>query len=258
MHYWRLSALVMAQYPLNTVIWLVFATIYHLSSIGILWAMLQRFPVLGGWTFPEMFFLYTLWNMAHGLYAITLAKVYWLSRHVREGRFDIFQIRPVGALFQVITTPEGISLQDPVIAVVLFVVAVGQLHVTLTATDLALLPAIVVGGALVKGGLLLAVYALSFWAVRMDAGRQLLETLEVQFVRFPLSIYPQPVQWFFSFVVPFAFVSFVPAQLILHKDTVALLNPQLGYVTPAVGVAVFAAGYLLWRIGLRRYQSTGS
>jgi len=94
--------------------------------------------------------------------------------------------------------------------------------------------------------------------VRMDAGRQLLETLEVQFVRFPLSIYPQPVQWCFSFVVPFAFVSFVPAELILHKDTVALLNPQLGYLTPAVGVAVFAAGYLLWRIGLRRYQSTGS
>lgn len=256
--YWRLGGLIMGQYRLNAAIWLVFSTIYHLSSVGILWAMLQRFPQLGGWTFPEMFFLYALWNLAHGVYAVTLGKVYLLPRQVRDGRFDIFQVRPVNALFQVITTPEAISIHDPIVGVILFTIAAQLLHASLGWADVLLLPWIVLGAALIKGSLLVAIYALTFAAVRMDAGRLLLETIEIELVRFPLSIYPRAVQWAFSFIVPIAFVSFIPAQLVLHKDTSPVVAPELGYLTPLVGLVTFFAGYWLWRLGLRRYQSTGS
>lgn len=144
------------------------------------------------------------------------------------------------------------------VALVLFAIAAYQLNAPLGPADLLLIPWIVIGGPPIKGGLLVAVYAITFIAVRMDAGRMLLETVEIEFVRFPLSIYPRAVQWAFSFILPFAFISFIPAQLVLRKDTTPVVAPELGYLTPLVGLATFLVAYFLWRMGLRRYASTGS
>ena len=257
--HWRLSFRIMAQYPLNLFVWMLFGFLYHAASVAILWAMLQRFPALVGWTFAEMFFLYSLWNLAHGLYSLTLGKVTALPRLIREGLFDRFLIRPVGPLFQLITLPEGITIDDLLVGIGLFAVAQAQAGFHWSTRTVLWLVAILAGAALIKGGLLLALSTLSFWAVRTDAARMLLETVELEFVRFPLTIFPRAAQWILTFVVPLAFVAFLPAQLLLEKDAgSALLRPQLGMLTPAVGLVTFAAAYLFWRLGLLMYQGTGS
>jgi ABC-type uncharacterized transport system permease subunit len=45
----------------------------------------------------------------------------------------------------------------------------------------------------------------------------------------------------------------------LHKSETGLhLNPNVGLLTPAVGLVCAALGYAFWRIGINRYQGTGS
>jgi ABC-type uncharacterized transport system permease subunit len=45
----------------------------------------------------------------------------------------------------------------------------------------------------------------------------------------------------------------------LHKtDTGLHLGPAIGLLTPAIGLAWFAAAYAFWLVGLRHYQGTGS
>lgn len=259
-HFWRLNLLVMGQYPLNLTIWFAWGFMYHFASIGILWAMMQQFPTLAGWTFAEMFFLYGLWSVAHGLYALTLGKVNAVSRLVRAGLFDRFLIRPVDPLFQVVTMPQGITVDDLLWGIALFTVAQHQVDLQWTWQTALLLPVILAGGMLIKGGLLLALSTVSFWVVRMEAARLLLETVETEFIRYPLTILPRAGQWVLTTLIPLAFVSFLPAQLLLNKPSPAgaLLQPELGLLTPLVGVLTFAAAYAFWRLGLRRYQSTGS
>jgi ABC-type uncharacterized transport system permease subunit len=36
------------------------------------------------------------------------------------------------------------------------------------------------------------------------------------------------------------------------------LNPSIGLLTPLVGVGIAALAYAFWRIGINRYQGTGS
>lgn len=257
--FWRLNLRVMAQYPLNLTIWFMFGSLYHLASVGVVWAMLQRFSSLGGWTFPEMLFLYALWSLAHGVYAFTLGKVTAVSRLVREGLFDRILVRPLNPLLQVLLRPEGFTIDDLVIGIALFAVAQGQVGLSWTWERALILPATVLGAALIKGGLLLALAAASFWVVRMDAARLLLETVETEFARFPLTVFPRGAQWVLTFVVPFAFTSFLPAQLLLGKaPNGSEFGPAWGYLTPAVGLMTFGVAYMVWRLGLQRYQSTGS
>jgi len=258
-HFLRLNLRAMAQYPLNLVVWLVFDMAYNIASIGVLWAMLQRFPQLNGWTFRDLLFLYAIWSLSHGVYSATLGKVSAVSRQIHEGRFDRFLVRPCGVLFQVITVPEGISLDDLLFGTVLFAIAQAQVHFVWTPEHALLLPAIVVGAALIKGALLLVLSTLSFWLVRMDAARMLLESLELEFIRFPLSIFPRAAQWLLTVVIPLAFVSFLPAAFFLEKaGTGALVSPAFARLTPLVGGILFGISYAFWRIGLRHYAGTGT
>ena len=62
-----------------------------------------------------------------------------------------------------------------------------------------------------------------------------------------------------AFVFPFAFMNYFPATYLLHKSEGALsLAPQVGLLTPVVGLICFAFAYAYWRVGLNHYQGTGS
>jgi ABC-2 type transport system permease protein len=59
--------------------------------------------------------------------------------------------------------------------------------------------------------------------------------------------------------VPFAFMNYFPATFLLHKSDGALgLSPLVGLLTPVVGLVWFGFGYAIWRLGIKRYQGTGS
>jgi ABC-type uncharacterized transport system permease subunit len=59
--------------------------------------------------------------------------------------------------------------------------------------------------------------------------------------------------------LPFAFMNYFPATFLLHKTEDGLhLNPAVGLLTPVVGLACATLAYGFWRIGIDRYQGTGS
>jgi ABC-type uncharacterized transport system permease subunit len=54
-------------------------------------------------------------------------------------------------------------------------------------------------------------------------------------------------------------MNYFPATFLLHKNDGALeLSPQVGLLTPVVGLVWSALAYAFWRIGIDRYQGTGS
>ena len=84
-------------------------------------------------------------------------------------------------------------------------------------------------------------------------------SLEQDFTRYPISIYSRGVRVFLTLVIPFAFMNYFPATFLLHKTDGALqLSPQIGLITPLVGLVWFGMSYAFWRVGIDRYQGTGS
>jgi ABC-type uncharacterized transport system permease subunit len=54
-------------------------------------------------------------------------------------------------------------------------------------------------------------------------------------------------------------MNYFPAAYFLQKAETGLhLNPAVGLLTPAIGLAWLGAAYAFWIFGLRHYQGTGS
>jgi ABC-2 type transport system permease protein len=93
----------------------------------------------------------------------------------------------------------------------------------------------------------------------VDTLRWVVMSLEQDFTRYPISIYTRGVRIVLAFVLPFAFMNYFPATYFLAKSETGLhLNPAVGLLTPAIGLAWFGVSYLFWKAGLQHYQGTGS
>ncbi len=259
LQYWRINVLTMLEYRANFLMWFAFSIVYHGVALGALYVTMREFPSMNGWSFRDMFFLYALWMTGHELHNTLFFNVVSVPDYVREGRFDRFLVRPLDTLFQVLTVPSQTMPDSLILAAITlaFATSVAGLHV-----DSALIAGIVlvaIGGALIDLGISLAVATISFWFVRVDTLRWVVMSLEQDFTRYPISIYTRGVRVVLTFIFPFAFMNYFPATFFLHKTDVGLhLNPEIGLLTPLVGLAWLTVSYGFWRVGLRHYQGTGS
>ena len=258
--FWRLNFLTLAEYRANFFVWLVFTLVLHGSAIATIWLTMNRFPIMNGWTWQQVVFLYGLYWLAsslNGALFFTVGDVPW---HIREGKFDRIMVRPLDPLFQVISQPGQIWPDELIVAAIFFAIVQSVVHLQWTFAAIGLLAGAMVGGAFIDFAIQLAVATLAFWVVRLDTLRWVVMSLETDFTRYPLSIYNRIVRFTLSFVFPFAFINYFPAATLLNKTAEGAysVNPILGWLTPVVGAVWFGAAYLFWRRGLDHHQSTGS
>ncbi len=259
LQYWRINLLTMLEYRANFIMWFGFTLVYHGVALAALYVTLRQFPSMNGWDFRQMFFLYALWMTGHELHNALFFNVVSVPEFVREGRFDRFLVRPLDALFQVLTVPQQVSPDGIVIAIATLCIATSIAGVRVDWIFAAFVPLVVIGGAFIDLGISLAVATVSFWFVRVDTLRWAVMSLEQDFTRYPISIYTRGVRLILTFVFPFAFMNYFPATYFLQKAETGLhLNPAVGLLTPAVGLAWVVAAYAFWQVGLRHYQGTGS
>jgi ABC-2 type transport system permease protein len=257
--YWRLTLLTMLEYRANFLMWGVFTFIYHATAIVALWVTLRNFPSIDGWNFRQTAFMYALWMLGHAVHNTFLFSVGDVPTFVREGRFDRFLIRPLDPLFQALTTPQQVWPDELILAIAFFCIATPYAGVRVDALLVAYVPLVAIGGALIDFGINLAIATAAFWFVRIDALRWVVMSLEQDFSRYPIGIYQRGVRLALAFVLPFAFMNYFPATFLLHKTEDGLhLNPAVGLLTPVVGLACATLAYGFWRIGIDRYQGTGS
>ena len=249
----------MLEYRANFIMWAGFTVIYHATAIGALWVTLRNFPSINGWDFRQTAFMYGLWMLGHGLHNTVFFTVGNVPEFVREGRFDRFLVRPLDPLFQALTVPQQIWPDELILAIAYFCVATAYADLHVDWILLLYVPLVAICCALIDFGINLAIATASFWFTRIDSLRWVFMSLEQEFSRYPISIYQRGVRVVLAFVLPFAFMNYFPATYLLHKSEDGLhLNPAVGLLTPLVGALVFVVAYAFWRIGLNRYQGTGS
>jgi ABC-2 type transport system permease protein len=249
----------MLEYRANFLMWAGFTVIYHGTAVIALWVTLRNFPSINGWDFRETAFMYGLWMLGHALNNTVFFTVGSVPEFIREGRFDRFLIRPLDPLFQALTVPQQIWPDELILAIVYFFIVVPYAGVRVDWILLGYVPLVAFGGALIDFGINLAIATSSFWFIRIDTLRWVVMSLEQEFSRYPISIYQRGVRVVLAFVLPFAFMNYFPATFLLHKQEDGLhLSPAVGLLTPLVGAFVLALAYAFWRLGLNRYQGTGS
>lgn len=247
------------QYRANVITSIFGGIIYQLTGFLVVWIIVDRFTDLGGWSLPEITFLYGMRLTSHGIFYATISQMFELDRVLISGEFDRFLVRPMSPLAQVLTRKLRMNcFGDLIGGVALLVAASRGVAVDWSLPALAMLIAAIVGGALIEGAVQIAMGSLSFRFLNTMMLRTAVNEVFNQYGNYPMRIFPQVLEYLLTFALPVAFVAYLPASVILDKTGGLHVSPVLGWGAPLVGVVLFAVALRIWSRMSRQYQSAGN
>jgi len=229
-------------------------------SLGLMLILILGFGTLGGWDIWELVFLYNLWLFSHGFYSTFFKNVENIQDLIQSGDFDRFLLKPVNPLVQVMGSQfYFFGAGDWVISTVFLVISSYHLGISWNLGLGLFFVVTVLASLLIETSLSLIINSLAFWFTRTEALSYLIFQFNYTLTqRYPIDIYFAPLPAILTFVLPYAFMNYYPGLVFLDKLE---RNPFASWVPFAglgVGVVFALLAYGIWRMGLRRYDSTGS
>jgi ABC-2 type transport system permease protein len=217
--------------------------------------MLYSFrDTIGGWNFYETLVVVGMLFVSSGfLYVFVWPNMQSIVEHIRTGSMDFILTKPLNSQWHATFNYFKLESASSIVAgVALMAYALVQLRVSPNVGQIILFIALALGGLVILYALLTLMVTFSFWAVETGEIMQLIYLL-LETGRYPAPTLPQPMRTIVTFIIPIAFVTTVPAEVLLGKVTSA----WVGWCW------VFAAGLLfastqLWKLGVRRYNSASS
>ncbi|WP_194293913.1 ABC transporter permease [Streptomyces sp. RB17] len=221
--------------------------------------MFSRVDALGGWSLPEVAFLYGLSGTAFGLADLVIGSMERLGRRVRDGTLDTLLVRPAPVLAQVAADQFALRRLGRVVQGLLVLTwAVARLDVDWTPLKLLLMPVALVSGCGIFCAVFVAGAAFQFLASDASEVQNAFTYGGGTLLQYPPTVFAKELVRGVTFVLPLAFVNWLPATYVLGRSYPLGLPGWLAFAPPLVAVGCCAVAGLAWRAGLRSYRSTGS
>jgi ABC-2 type transport system permease protein len=230
------------------------AVLVQIVGFAFIWAIFQRIPSVNGWTFWQVVMMYALIYVTEGVGSLFFEGTWRVSQLVYDGQFDQMLLRPISPIVQVLAGAVGFNgLGNIVTGMVLIGISMANSPIEWTPGRLVMFAILLVSASTIRVAINLGSAASAFW---IRTPWSLVPTFVHQlgdFAKYPITIYSLGVQALIVVAVPFAFISFFPTAYVFGMEAWSLA----GLLTPLVALYCLFIAVVLFRIGLRRYESTG-
>jgi ABC-2 type transport system permease protein len=116
----------------------------------------------------------------------------------------------------------------------------------------------VIGGAMTELALQLAISALTFRTLATQALRGTVDAIFNSFGGYPIKIFPGVTQIVLTFVLPLAFVAYLPSTVLLDRGGELRVPGWLAMGAPVFGCLLCCSACAFWGRQIRSYQSSGN
>jgi ABC-2 type transport system permease protein len=248
------------QYRGDLIMVVIGGVLYQGVGLAFVWAVVASFGHVGGWGMGELAFLYGMRLTAHAAWTIPFNRLNGIDWAAQRGDFDRYLIRPAGVLTQFLTSRTTFQpVGDLVGGAGVLVAASTIVPVSWSPAAVLYLLAAVLGGAMVECSLQLFLSGFTFrllstYALRMS----FIDNIMNNFGNYPLAIFPSVTRFTLTFMLPLAFVAYLPTTVLLHRTHELSVTPWLAAVAPALGPILFLIAYKFWYAQLKHYKSAGT
>lgn len=247
------------QFRANFIIEVLFGLVYQTIGFAFIWVILGKFQAIGGWSLQDVTLLYGIQLMGNALWSLSFSHIINVEAMVRLGEYDTMLIRPLPIAVQFMFTQVRVAIFGDVIgAVVLLGVGLHQAAIAWTPAKVLFLVIAVAGSGLIRGAVELACSSLIFRTQSAGYLQWMTAIVFGQFGGYPLDIFAVRLRNFLTFVLPVAFVAWVPAAVLLGRASVLPFPAWVAWCTPLVGIVLMAGAWWRFLHESRQYQSSGT
>lgn len=254
MHYVSINIRCIMQYKSSFILTVIGQFLVSFNVFLGIFYMFQRFSKVEGFTYSEVLLCFSIMLLEFSLTEMFVRGFDTFSGTVRRGEFDRILVRPQNEILQILgnkfeLTRIGRMLQ----AVVMFIYGIAKSEVEWNLSRMITVVFMLIGGTSVFAGLFIIYAALCFFTLEGLEFMNVFTDGAREFGKYPIGIYGKKMLLFATFVIPYALIQYYPLLYILGRRTSIL------YIfLPLMACWFLIPALLLWKFGVRHYQSSGS
>ncbi len=225
-----------------------------------IWVLTYKFQKVGGWSFYELLLLYSINLTSFGFGALLFwAPMYSMENMIKQGDFDKILYKPISPfIYLIISQFDYVFFAHIFLGMFLLVISVCKLNIIISLTSVLIGFLLLISASLIQASLLIICGSINFWFVKSGQLIDILVWGIRKFLEYPISIYNCAIKFILVFIIPYAFVSYFPAAIVLSREMFIGTRDVIIIITPIIAIVLFAFSCILWHKGLLKYDSTGS
>ena len=226
------------------------------TGIAFLYLVFQQIPTLSDWTFDQLLFIYGFAQIPRGIDHLLTDNIWLLAwRYIVNGQFDRYMLRPMNLFFQVICEKlQPDALGELLVGTILLVISLQKGIVIVDTAHILLFFVSVIAGAFIYTAIKLLIASFAFWIKISGPGLYTAYQM-ADFAKYPSEIYAKGVRFIITWIIPFAFVAYIPASYFLKPGVSAFATIGVECI---IAVVSFIIAYVVFTIGTRVYESAGN
>ncbi len=242
------------EYESDFWIMAVATVLMQVINLVFLSAIFAKVPTLRGWSFWAVVAMFALVAIAEGVGSFFFEGTWRLAQMINQGSLDYLLVRPYPITLQVTSADVGINgLVNILTGGVMLGIALSRLDIPWSVWRSAVAVGLLLSAVAIKVAINLATNSISFWLSSPSPMFAMAVHQVGDLARFPLSIYPLMLKAALGFVIPFAFITVFPLSFLMGTG-----SAWLGLLTPLVAAYCVTFAMVVFKRGLRRYESAGN
>lgn len=208
---------------------------------------------IAGWNREEVILMIGLSYFSGGVF-LTFIKpgLDKLPDYIHDGNLDIYLLKPTPILFYLISSSINFLFLPYLFSgLLLSVLSLLSLNVNLLMGDLISFLLVLFCGIIIFSSMYLALMSIYFWTLESNIEHLFLSLTNL--TRYPLNVFNNAGKFIFSWIIPFAFISFLPARILLHR----VEWWEIILVLPTTLIIVYLSN-AFWKFALKSYTSASS
>ncbi len=227
-----------------------------MQTLGFLFltVLFSRIPSISGWTQWEIVTMLALVFFSEGLVSFAFEGSWQMAFLVNSGEMDRILLRPVSPILQIQTFTMGIhGIGNMLMGIVLFAVSMGNVGIEWTPARVAIVPVFVASACVIRTAVSFAANCSAFWIKSYSNAFPLMVYQLADFAKYPLPIFGKAIETIILFVIPYGFISFLPACYLFGKAWWGVF----AWASPLVAAWCVVLSRNIFYSGLKRYESAG-
>lgn len=242
------------QYKTSFILAFISQFFVFFSYYFVILSLFDKFSNINGFTLYEVLLTFSVIQFGYAFVECFARGIDQFDRLIIEGKFDQILLRPRNIFLQTMAHEiDYVKLSRLLQAVIVLIISLCNLNISWNILRVICLILMLLSSISVFLGLFILAAAYCFITVQGLEVRNLFTDGGKHMAQYPIGVFKKGFVLFFTVVIPYAFVNYYPLLYFVGKE-----NNLLYAFTPLIVFIYLVPCFLVFKLGMKKYASTGS
>lgn len=242
------------EYKAAFIISILSQFILFVAQIFTVIALFDKFSNIKGFTMYEVLLCYGIITFGFAFNEVFARGIDAFDKLIVDGSFDRLLLRPKKIMLQILCSDANyIKLARLILSLIVVVFSLFKLNVDWSLIKVITLILMLISAIIIFFGIFVIAAAYCFITVQGLEVRNLLTDGGRHMAQYPIGIFSKGFIFFFTFIIPYAFVNYYPLLFFLGKS-----DNKLFAFTPLITIIYLFPCLFIFKLCMKKYSSAGS